>query len=55
MTTLMDDIYEYGEMKYRAGFHAGLITGVFLSTLMFMLNTSNNLFHLQKASLEAQP
>ena len=54
MTTVMDDIYEYGELKYRAGFHAGLIIGVFLSSLMFMLNTSDNLFHLQKASSGAQ-
>jgi hypothetical protein len=38
MTTLMDDIYEYGEMKYRAGFHAGMLLGVVVSTVFFVLS-----------------
>jgi hypothetical protein len=54
MTTLMDDIYEYGEMKCRAGYHAGLLTGIFLYALIFMQNTLGNQFHLQMASLKAQ-
>jgi hypothetical protein len=54
MTKLIDDIYEYGELKYRAGFHAGLLTGIFLSALIFMQNTLGNQFHLQMASLKAQ-
>jgi hypothetical protein len=53
MTTLIEDIREYGEMKYRAGFYAGIIVGLTIS-IIFILSTSGNPFHFQTASLEAQ-
>jgi hypothetical protein len=35
MYTMMDDILEYGQLNYRAGFFAGLLTG-FIGTNIFV-------------------
>jgi len=38
MDTLIHEIYEYGELKFKAGFYAGLLSGISISMIMAFLS-----------------
>jgi hypothetical protein len=38
MDNIIHDIYEYGELKFKAGFYAGLLSGISLSAIIAFLS-----------------